>query len=72
MKSKIDYRGAPRSTMGEKIWSSVDARNFGFGYDVTVRTQHHRTTDANGTPNSPKYVKPVLPYAFVWREVLWL
>ena len=33
-----------------------------------IRTQHHRKTNVNGTL---KYVKPVLPPAFVWLEVAW-
>ena len=42
----------------------------GFAYDVTmrpsIRTQHHRTTNANGTP---EYVKPVPLPSFVRPEV---
>ena len=35
---------------------------------LSVHTQRHRRISANGTL---KYVKPMLPPAFVWREVAW-
>ena len=58
-------RGAP----WERKYTPIDARTFGFGYDVTVRPS---SRSATGKP-MPMALSSrlVLPPAFVWREVAW-